>query len=250
MQKADTKTIWLPAHDALNLKSHQVDVWRVFLDLPTASVKSIKSYLSADEAQRAVRFHFPADRDRYIVAHGCLRDILARYIHREPHQISFSTGEYGKPALVNNEGIDFNLAHSGDLALIAVTCGHKVGVDVERIRQDMELESIARRYFSRREVSELLALSPEQRELAFFNCWTRKEAYIKAQGLGLSLPLDSFDVSLTPDGPVIIYETRPDPQVATCWRLEALEVRTQYVAAVAIEANSDLEFRLWDWISK
>ena len=188
MQKAEPKTTWLPAPDALELASHRVDVWRIFLDLPIASVKSIESHLSVDEAQRAARFHFSADRNRYIVAHGCLRDILARYLHCKPHQLGFSTGEYGKPALVNNEYIDFNLAHSADLALIAVTRGRKVGVDVERIRQDMELEGIARRYFSLHEVSELLALPPAQRETAFFNGWTRKEAYIKAQGLGLSLP--------------------------------------------------------------
>jgi 4'-phosphopantetheinyl transferase len=125
----------------------------------------------------------------------------------------------------------------------------KVGVDVERIRRDMELESIARRYFSQREVAELLALPPEQREIAFFNGWTRKEAYIKAQGLGLSLPLDSFDVSLAPDEPAILRETRPDPQKAARWRLESLEVDAQYVAAVAVEGKG-LEFRLWDWIGR
>ena len=237
---------WSPAPASLDLASHQVDVWRIFLDLPIASITSIESYLSADEAQRAMRFHFPEDRNRYIIAHGCLRDILARYLRREPHQLSFSRGEYGKPALVNNEGIDFNLTHSVDLALIAVARGRKVGVDVERIRQ-MEFESIALRYFSRREVSELLALPPEQRENAFFNGWTRKEAYIKAQGLGLSLPLDSFDVSLAPNESALFRETRPDPREATLWRLESLEVDAQYAAAVAVEGQG-LEFRLWDWI--
>ena len=249
MQKVEPRTTWSPAPDALDLASYQVDVWRIFLNLPPASVKSLESYLSADEAQRAARFHFPADHNRYIVAHGCLRDILAGYIHYEPHQLRFSTGEYGKPGLVDTEGIDFNLAHSSDLVLVAVTRMRKVGVDVERIRRDMELESIARRYFSQREVAELLALPPEQREIAFFNGWTRKEAYIKAQGLGLSLPLDSFDVSLAPDEPAILRETRPDPQKAARWRLESLEVDAQYVAAVAVEGKG-LEFRLWDWIGR
>ena len=247
VKKAHSKTVWSPAPDVLDLEPHQVDIWRVSLNLPTATVKIIETLLSADEFQRATRFHFPVDRDRYIVAHTSLRGILARYLHCEPHQLSFTTGEYGKPALISNEGIDFNLAHSGDYALIAITRGRKVGVDVEHIRQDMELENIAHRYFSQREVTELLALPPEQREDAFFKCWTRKEAYIKAQGLGLSLPLESFDVSLTPDEPAILRATRPASWEAARWVLLPVEVDAHYAAAVAIENATSLEFRLLDW---
>jgi 4'-phosphopantetheinyl transferase len=237
---------WSRPLDNLDLQPHQVDVWRVSLDLPTASVKLIESVLSADESQRAARFHFPADRDRFIVAHGRLRRILTRYLHCEPHQLVFSTGQYGKPGLISHEGIDFNLAHSGDYAVVAVTRGRKVGVDVERFRHDMELESIARRFFSQGEVSELLALPPEQREAAFFNGWTRKEAYIKAHGLGLSLPLDSFDVSLAPNKPAVLRATRPNPREAARWTFESLEVDSGYASAVAVEGQG-LEFRLWDW---
>jgi 4'-phosphopantetheinyl transferase len=136
--------------------------------------------------------------------------------------------------------------------LIAVTKEHKVGVDVERIRSDMELESIVNHYFSQREVSEFLALPSEQRVTGFFACWTRKEAYIKAQGLGLSLPLESFDVSLTPNGPVSLRATRPDPQEAARWTLFDLEVDPRYAAALAVEGaalskGKGLELRLWDW---
>ena len=180
MQKTDTKTIWSPGPDALKLESHQVDVWRISLELPTASVRLLGSYLSGDESHRAARFHFPQDRKRFIAAHGCLRDTLTRYLRCEPHQLTFSTGEHGKPALTSHKGIDFNLAHSGDYALVGVTRERRIGVDVERIRKKIELDKIARRFFSPSEVSELMASPPEQREMAFFLCWTRKEAYIKA----------------------------------------------------------------------
>ena len=247
MKKADTETLWMPAPDDLDLESHQVNVWRISLSLHSAAVESLQSTLSEGESQRAARFHFTKDRDHYIVSHGGLRDILARYLRCEPGQLNFSTGEYGKPALIPDKGLEFNLAHSGNYALIAITCGRKIGVDVEHIRQNMEFERIANRFFSPNEISELMTLPPDQREVAFFNCWTRKEAYIKAQGLGLSLPLDSFDVSLTPDEPALLRATRPDSQEAARWFLLALEVDVGYAAAIATEKSQGLELRLWDW---
>ncbi|MBN1451243.1 MAG: 4'-phosphopantetheinyl transferase superfamily protein [Anaerolineales bacterium] len=245
MQRDDSHTTWTPPPDSLDLRLLQVDIWRVSLDLAVASVKLLGCSLSVDESQRAARFHFPADRDRYIAAHGCLRDVLSRYLRFEPSQLNFSANDYGKPAL-NGHELEFNLSHSGDLALIAVSRGHKVGVDVERIRTDVEHDSIASRYFSPNEVSELAVVPPDQREIAFFNCWTRKEAYIKAQGLGLSLPLDSFDVSLTPNEPAILRATRPDTRVAFQWMLLSLDVDFNYAAALAVKGQN-LEFRLWNW---
>lgn len=245
MQKTESKTLWAQPPDILDLQPHQVDVWRIALDLPTASVKRLESHLSADESQRAARFHFPADREHYITAHGCLRDVLARYLNCAPGQMDFSVNDHGKPALDGHK-LEFNLSHSGDFALIAVTRERKVGVDVERIRSGLELESIANRYFSLGEVTELMALPLDQREPAFFNCWTRKEAYIKAQGLGLSLPLDSFDVSLAPHEPVILRAVCPDAQVASHWTLVSLDVDSIYAAALAVE-DRDLQIRFWDW---
>jgi 4'-phosphopantetheinyl transferase len=261
--KDGTHTLWSPPPDPLNLQPSQVDVWRISLDLPTATVKSLESTLSADETQHAARFHFLKDSHRYIAAHGCLRNILARYLRCEPGQLSFSTNEYGKPVLEERE-LEFNLSHSSDFALIAVSRGHKVGVDVERVRQDIELESIASRFFSQNEVAEMMVLSPDRRAIAFFNCWTRKEAYIKAHGLGLSLLLENFDVSLTPNEPAILRATRPDPEEAARWELISLEVDPCYAAAIAVhsvalrprpaplyrdgQTQADkLEFRLWDW---
>lgn len=236
---------WALPPDSLKLESHHVDIWRVSSALTADSVKLLFSSLSDDEKQRASRFRFPTDRDRYIVSHGSLRDVLGRYLHRQPHQLTFSVNKYGKPSLAHSK-LEFNLSHSNDFALIAITQGRKVGVDVEHIRTDIEMENIARRHFSRVEISELMSLPPEQREAGFFNCWTRKEAYIKAQGVGLSLPLDSFDVSLAPDQPAILRETRPNLQEAACWSLLSLEIHPKYAGAVAVETGT-LEFRFWDF---
>ena len=246
MQKDTLGVTWSPPPDDLGLHEHQVDIWRVTLDLLNDSINSLESSLSADESLRASRFHFQVDRDRFLIAHGCLRGILARYLGCEPHLINFKTGDYGKPVLVSDAGFEFNLSHSGEYALIAVSRRHKLGIDVERIRAEIELERIASRYFSPGEFSELMALPPDQRDIGFFNCWTRKEAYIKAQGLGLSLRLDSFDVSLTPSGSTILRATRPEPQEADHWTLLSINVAPGYAGALAVRGPG-LEFRYWDW---
>jgi 4'-phosphopantetheinyl transferase len=237
--------IWASPLATLELRSDQVDVWRISLDLPIAVVKRLEASLSADEALRAARFHFPADKDRFIVAHGCLRDILARYLHCGSTQLNFYTNDYGKPALEKHQ-LEFNLSHSGDFALVAVTRERKIGVDVEQLRANIELEDIANRYFSPNEVAELMATQPAQRRAAFFACWSHKEAYIKAQGLGLSLPLDSFDVSLAPNGSAQLRATRPEPLEAAQWTLLTLDVDPCYAAAVAVKGRG-LEFKLWNW---
>lgn len=240
-------TTWIRPPENLDIGTDRVDVWRVRLSSTTPSEDS----LSVDERQRASRFHFDIDRDRYIAAHASLRDALSRYLQCAPRDIKFSTNEYGKPFLIRSNdfsrlmNIEFNLSHSGDFALIAITRGRKVGIDVERIRTDIELEDLARRNFSPREVSEFVSLPAEQRARGFFNCWTRKEAYIKAQGLGLSMPLDSFDVSL--GEPAALKATRPDENESARWSLHSLNVESDYAAALAVEGNG-LEIRCWDWV--
>lgn len=249
MQKDNSFSAWSPPPPGLDLQTGQVDIWRIKLNLPDGSLELLESTLSAAEAQRAQRFHFPQDRKRFIAAHGCLRKVLAGYLHCEPGKVSFSKGSHGKPGLATRPSqrrLEFNLSHSADFALIAVTWERRIGVDVEQIRPGLATEDIAWRYFSQLEVTELMALYPEQRETAFFQCWTRKEAYIKAQGSGLSLPLESFDVSLTPNDPAILRATRPDLQEAACWTLFSLEIDPRYAAAVAVEGQG-LELRLWDW---
>ncbi len=237
------KDNWTPPPDSLSLESHHVDIWRLSLKLLVDSVKLTESTLSADEIERVARFHFEVDKNRFLVTHSALRKILGRYLRRDPAELKFSLNQYGKPALINS-ALEFNLSHSGDFALVAVTQGRKIGVDVERIRQGISSHVIAQQYFSKAEVAELQSLPIEQRGSAFFTCWTRKEAYIKAQGLGLSLPLESFDVSLTPGQPATLRATRPDEKEAARWTLRSLDVDPNYAGAVAVE-GADLDFRLF-----
>src|SRR5579872_1541004 len=184
------------------LSQCEVHVWRADLDLPAERIESLSQILSADERVRASRFRYDIDRNRFVVAHGALRILLARYLGAKPYAIEFSQNEFGKPLLNHNHSkeLHFNLSHSGTLALFAFARA-EVGVDIERIRPEFTTEQIAERFFSTDEVNDLRALPIHLQAVGFFNCWTRKEAYIKAWGKGLSMPLSDFAVSLRPGDP-------------------------------------------------
>jgi 4'-phosphopantetheinyl transferase len=233
----------------LSLSSAQVHVWRVGLAPDASCVERLRCSLSADESQRAARFYFEPDRRRFIVARGALRDILGRYLGMAPSELSFCYSFYGKPALARvpgEEKLRFNVTHSHELALVAVTRDREVGVDLEYLRPDIACEEIAERFFSARERAGLRALPAEVKHQAFFNCWTRKEAYIKAHGEGLSLPLDQFDVSLAPGEPAALLATRHDHRDAQHWCLQALMPGPGYAAAVAVEGQ-DWHLTCWQW---
>jgi 4'-phosphopantetheinyl transferase len=243
----------LPAWDwpprELALGDDEVHVWRAWLDQPASRLPTLLDTLTLDERARAARFHFQRDRARFIVARGVLRVVLGRYLEIAPNRLRFCYSPYGKPALAEEFGGDelrFNLSHSDGLALYALTRGRELGIDLERIRSDLADEQIAERFFSPREVATLRTLPPDLRVEAFFNCWTRKEAYIKAIGEGLSHPLDQFDVSLIPGGPALLLCTRPDPQEASRWSLQELPLGAGYVAALAVEGHG-WRSKCWDW---
>ena len=174
----------------------------------------------ADERARADRFYFARDREHFIVARGVLREILGCYLKRVPKSLCFCYGSHGKPALAgefDGEAIRFNVSHSHGVALYAISRGRAVGIDLERIRFDLPVAEIAERFFSKREDAMLRSLPTDVQHQAFFRCWTRKEAYIKARGEGLSLPLDQFDVSLAPGEPAAVLGTQRDPSEASRW---------------------------------
>src|SRR5258708_18456760 len=238
---------WFSAANGPRLKTNEVHIWRVSLDRPDSTIKKLTEVLALDEVTRANRFHFEADRGRFIVARACLRKLLGDYLGIRATAVQFSYSEYGKPSLaesINAQGLSFNLAHSGSLALYALTLKRQIGVDLEHIRPEFTADEIARRYFSASEVDRLSQLPPALRHQAFFNCWTRKEAFIKAIGIGLSLPLDQFDVTLAPNEPAILLQTRWNDEEASRWSLTALDAGRDYVAAVAVEGH-DLELRTW-----
>jgi 4'-phosphopantetheinyl transferase len=239
---------WHPPPAEFSLSSAGVHVWRAALDPAASCVERLRRTLSVDELHRAARFHFPRDRRRFIVARGVLRNILGRYLGVPPVELAFHYSAYGKPALADTaeEGLRFNLSHAHEMALFAVTCGREIGGDIEYLQREIACEEIAERFFSARERASLHAVVAELKHQAFFNCWTRKEAYIKAHGEGLSLPLDQFDVSLAPGEPAALLATRGDPGEAMRWSLQALTPGPGYVAAVAVEGQG-WHLTCWQW---
>jgi 4'-phosphopantetheinyl transferase len=231
------------------LGRRDVHVWRVSLDQTPTIVERFYQLLSVDEQARAARFHFEKDRQHFIVARGCLRTILARYLEIAPRKIQFTYTPYGKPELATStsqaQPLNFNLAHSGGFALYALTEVGEIGVDLEHVRPEFAGDEIARRFFSSDEVARLTKLPASVRHEAFFNCWTRKEAFIKAKGIGLSLPLDQFDVTMTPSEPVALLRTRWDENEAARWSLKAIDVGPGYVAAVAL-ASPDWQLTFFE----
>jgi 4'-phosphopantetheinyl transferase len=215
------------------LEPGQVDVWKIALDQPADVVTDLRGVLSPGEIERADRFRVDRGAEQYIVGRGALRRLLERYTGVPAKELAFDLNEFGKPELAGSE-IMFNLSHSHGLALFAVTRGRAIGIDIERIREEMTIGKIARRFFSPAEASALSALPAHQQAEAFFNCWTRKEAWIKARGQGLSIALNSFEVSLAPGEPARLRATRPDPEEASRWSFVALACEPGYAAALAV----------------
>jgi len=224
------------------LPPDEVHVWTASREAPDDDVvEGFRALLTDDERRRADRFAQAVDRRQFAVGRALLRTILGRYLGRLPEGLRFTANAHGKPALEPAPGVDpalrFNLAHSGTLVLYAITKGRDLGVDIERIRPDFGGQAIAARFFAPGEVDALLALPPEARTLAFFHGWTRKEAYIKAQGKGLALPLDEFEVAIDPDRPAALLSTRHDPVEASRWSLVGLPTEPGYVAAACVEGR-------------
>jgi len=240
---------WQCPPDTLVLGQDEIHVWRSGLDQTPSRIQSLRQNLTTDEQARAERFHFAKDRGHFIVARGVLRAIIGRYLNRAPEHLPFCYGSHGKPALAgegDQDSIRFNVSHSHGMALYAVARGREVGVDIERIRDDLAVAEIAERFFSPSEITTLMELPTDLRHHAFFRCWTRKEAYIKARGEGLSMPLDQFDVSLAPGEPAAILGSRPDPSEALRWHLRELTPAPGYAAALAVE-GSGCRLGCWQW---
>jgi 4'-phosphopantetheinyl transferase len=227
------KDMWAEPPELLSLPKGSVHVWRIALDQEDDRLERFRVTLEPHELERAARFHFEKHRRHFIVARGFLRSVIARYLDTRPETLRFAYGEYGKPALPDEHVLRFNLSHSNEVALLAVALDAELGVDVEHIRADFASEDIARRYFSRTEVDAFNALPPEERVAAFFRCWTRKEAYIKAIGKGLSQALDEFDVTLAPRMEPALLHAKDDD--ARRWWMGDVEVGEGYAGALAVE---------------
>ncbi len=233
-----------------SLAEEEIHVWRVNLDLPPAAVQRLGQYLSPDERERAQRFYFEHLRRRFTAARGALREILGAALGLLPAQLKFSYEPYGKPRLDPQTGgswISFNLAHSHELALIAVTRSRMIGVDLEYQRPIAGAEKIAEEYFSPQEYDVFRQMDLQEKLPAFYRCWTRKEAFVKAIGEGLSHPLDRFIVSFAPGEPARLLEIGGSQEVASEWGIFDLNPGPGYTAALAVK-GSGLTLSCWQWV--
>ncbi len=230
----------------MSVASAIVDVWHVDLD---AGLGTAADVLSLDEISRASRFVRELHRHRFMVGRAALRRILASRLAMEPAALRFSYGRWGKPALAAPRGaarLEFNLAHSEGVMLCAVAEARALGIDVERMRHDSDLLALAQRYFSSREQAMLAQLDPAERARGFIACWTRKEAYIKAIGMGLSAPLARFSVSLSPREPPELLEISDAPDAAGLWSMSSFDPAPGFVAALVVEGKDwSIAHRQW-----
>jgi 4'-phosphopantetheinyl transferase len=210
------------------------------LDVGDEAVRRSEAVLSATERQRAGRFLFDRDRRRFTVARAGLRGLLAARLGVPPDSIELIYGTRGKPAIAPgaaDSDLRFNVSHAGNFAAYAFATGREIGIDVEALRAVPNAADIAARFFSRRENEAFLALRPRDRPRGFFNCWTRKEAFVKALGDGLCHPLDRFDVSLTPGEPAKILRVDDTTGDDCGWRVESFSPASGFAMAVVVESR-------------
>jgi 4'-phosphopantetheinyl transferase len=243
--------VWQNPPASLSLATNEVHVWRAALQLSSNEGQDpyavFTRLLTDEEKQRAGQFRFERHRQPWIVAHAYLRVLLSAYLHVPTTAIVFRQNEYGKPSLASptKTTLQFNLSHSNGYALYAFSNGHALGIDVEYMRQTIDFEGLARHSFSQYEQQALLALAPTERPVAFYRCWTRKEAYIKARGMGLSLPLHLFDVSLAEQTTTALLASREDTHEVARWSLRNLQPATDYAGAVMAE-GTDWRMHCWE----
>lgn len=223
-------------------------VWRAALEQDEATISELRELLSPEERQRAQRYCFKKGQQQFVVARGILRQLLSRYTKLPPAALKLTSNRYGRPSLAKDSNpleLDFNLSHSGDLALYAFSRRRAVGIDIEKLNRKVATHAIAKDFFAADEVTALKAVSEDMHTVAFFNCWTRKEAYIKALGEGLAHPLQNFAVSLAPHQEAALLSIRGDKAAAARWKIYALEPGAGYIAAVIAE-NPPFSLRKWE----
>jgi len=225
----------------LALTPDEIHIWYAVLDISASELCGFAQTLSAEERMRAGRFHFQKDQNRFIARHGMLRMILGSYMGVKAGELRFNYGKHGKPEFTETSDkgiIRFNLSHSEGVALFAFACGYEVGVDVELIRDISEMEQIVDQFFSAREKAFFRALPHDMKKEAFFNCWTRKEAFIKAIGKGLSYPLDEFDSLLLSDDRATTPSVEREAGGVSDWSIHSLRPAAEYVGAIAVRNKS------------
>lgn len=232
------KCSWPPAPENLTLADDAVHVWCVDLQRSPTEIAALFQLLAADERQRAEQFYFERDRHSFTVCRGLLRVVLGRYLGQSPDTIQFCYGDRGKPALASEVmPLQFNVSHSHGMALYAITLKARVGVDLEKMRSLRDVEQLTRRFFAEREAELISQLYGDAQQQAFFNAWTRKEAFLKATGHGLAYELNQVEVSLLPGEPAQLLRIPGEEKTSHAWWLQALEPLPGYAAALVVEGQ-------------
>ena len=242
--------LWPRCSQVGSLGAEDVHVWAAELDVRGDRQRWLAATLTPEERARAARFRTPELRRRWTAGRGLLREILGHYLAIEPRDVRFGRNAHGKPLLAGQaqRRITFSLARAGGLGVYALTPDHAVGVDVEEVREFPEMRAMAGNIFSRSERAALEAVSPEDYLPAFYRCWTRKEAYLKALGTGLLVPLDSFDVEVASDRPAALLRVSGDAVAPGKWTLLHLEPASGYVGALAVGVPpGQVMLRAWSW---
>lgn len=222
----------------LDLPEDTVDLWRLCLEQPPEVVERFSLLLNTEEKARAARFRFDRDQTCYILTRGVLRHLLGGYLQLPADELSFEVGEHGKPAL-SGAKLEFNVSHSGSYSLLGFCRGRRVGVDVEEIRPRKSVDLVAEHHFADGELAGVLEAEGDERLTRFYRCWTRKEAYMKATGMGLAVGLKSFEVSVGEEAK-LVWTERGD---ADAWQLSDVEVADGYAGATCVAGDSALEIR-------
>lgn len=229
------------AQSVLRVAARSVDVWAFNLRASAACLAHCSQTLCPIEAARAARFVHAVSRDDFVVAHGVLRHLLARYTGAQPGDLKFSVDPNGKPALDAPAGdgclVSFNLTHSHGRALIAVSDGRAVGIDLEKIKADVKAVPIARRYFARAELAAVEAAPVPLQPDTFFRYWVAKEALLKGQGIGLRFPIDEFEVQFDERALSARIGISKPSRLSSDWTVKMLPVESGWAGALAVRGT-------------
>lgn len=246
---ADESTVWIESSAVSAPAAGEIHLWRIALAGRLGDESRLRQWLSPEESAQADRFHFARDQRRFVIRRAVLRQILAACLGINPLSVQFELGAHGKPAIADQPSVGrlrFSCSHSGDWALIALARDLELGVDLEEYRPMTDAEDVAKKYFSAVEISELASLPSALKTVGFFNCWTRKEAFIKALGMGLYYPLDRFAVSLSPKKPAALLTVADDPDALQKWNLISFAAVPNYSAALVF-AGKSAALKLFTW---
>lgn len=238
---------WRRPPEELQLEAACIDVWHSRISLPEVEIEKHALTLSGQERERAEKFTFADKYEEYVVTRGLLRQALAHVLRQDACTFEFDYSSSNKPYLsrkYNDQQITFNVSHSHGQALVAISVDRNIGIDIEKVRADVEYEKLALRFFSVAEQKALMLYPREERAAAFFATWTRKEAFVKAVGKGIAFGLSEFDVNISPKEAPLMLATRWDPEDVAKWSMANIETEKNYLATVVADGG-DFQLRHW-----